>query len=855
MARGTTGDGMRVLHHGRREGARALVWLLAAIGLVVAGAGRALARAADWQRRASPAVGRRLRRLGRALRPHAGAPAAVTRSALRAADHVRGEAPGWADATRRATRRGTSGGRAALTLPLGRIGRELRHQYVEARELRAHTRPLHDRRGRRLRASAYLHHRRAARRGGDLRATLPVSRPRQVGTLVLTTVVLGFASFFGGSQAFIDFSAYLPDVHSLRTTPLPEDTIVTAADGTVIADLHPSGLMHYSIPLSKMGMVPAAVVAVEDANFWTEPGVDPGGIARAAWVDLQHKRAEQGASTITQQLVKLQLLKDSSQTIDRKVKEAILAVQAQHTYSRAQILEMYMNGVHFGNQSLGVQAAAQNYFRKDADQLDLAQTAMLAGIPQSPVYNDPLTNWDVAKYRQRQVLDAMVHTGMIKPRQADQAYAEDLRPILQYPPDSVRAAPAFVAWVTADLVARYGKEVTYQGGLRVTTSLNLGLQAVAEDAVRQNVNANLSKNIHQGAMVSIDPHTGEVMTMVGSLGDGPGSYYNFASAEPRNPGSSFKIFNYTAAINSTKFTMTTPIHDAPITINMPGQQPGYQPKNYDGKYHGDCPLQACMGNSLNVPAVAVEIENGVDQVVNMARQLGAPPFTRHDDGSLTQDDPPSSFGAALTLGGYGETPLQMATAAATIANMGVAHPTTGVLRVASADGTEMFRYDPVGSGRQVLDPRVAYIMQAIMSNDDNRKTVFGPNSALTIPGRTVGAKTGTTDDWRDAWTVGYTPALASAFWFGNPDYSPMQQGYDAIYAAAPAWQNYMSRALTAMGRPGTEWWAPPAGLASGGPGLWLIPGTKLGAPPPPLPPWAQYSSAPASKPEPVKPGT
>jgi membrane peptidoglycan carboxypeptidase len=661
---------------------------------------------------------------------------------------------------------------------------------------------------------------------------------------VLAALVLGCGSFLGGSQAFINVSATLPDVHSLRTVPLAEDSMIYASNGALLADLHEPGLMHYDIPLSKMGKVPNAVVAIEDANFWHEQGVDPGGIARAAWVDLQHRRTEQGASTITQQLVKLQLLKDSSQTFDRKFKEAILAIQAEQTFSHAQILEMYMNDVHFGNQSLGIEAASQNYFRKDPDQLDLAETAMLAGIPQSPYYNDPTRDYEIAKARQRQVLDAMAHTGMVTPREADQAYAEDLRPLLHFPPDSVRAAPGFVSWVTQDLVSRYGKDATYGGGLRVYTSLNLTLQGLAEQSIANNIARNAGKNIQQGAMVSIDPRTGEVQTMVGSFAGGPANEYNFAVDVPHNPGSSFKIFTYTAAINSMRYTMTTPIQDAPITVNMPGQVPNYQPKNYDGKWHGSCKVQECMGNSLNVPAVAVELGTGVDTVVNMARLLGAPPWMRHPDGSLTQNDPPTSFGASLTLGGYGETPLEMATAAATIADMGVAHPTVGVLRIAASDGTDIYDYNPAASARQVLDPRVAYIMQTIMSNDDNRAMVFGHNSALTLPGRIVGAKTGTTDDFRDAWTVGFTPALASAFWFGNPDNSPMQQGYDAIYAAAPGWQDYMNRALGAMQRPGNEWYGAPPGLIPGGPNLWSLPGTTLGQPPPPLPPWASYSSAP-----------
>jgi membrane peptidoglycan carboxypeptidase len=556
-----------------------------------------------------------------------------------------------------------------------------------------------------------------------------------VAGFTMTVVVLAFLSFFGGSQAFISVSANLPDVHDLRTVPLPEDTLVYAADGTQVVDLHEPGVQRYFVPLHTMqkSWLPQAVVAIEDANFWHGMAIDPQGIARAALVDLQHGQTEQGASTITQQLVRLQLLKDYSQTLDRKVKEAILAIQTQQVFTKSQILEMYLNGVHFGNQALGAQAAAQNYFRKNVDQLDLAESAMLAGIPQSPYYNDPTRNWDIAKNRQHQVLDAMVRTNMITQAAENRAFEEDLRSELHYPADSVKIAPAFADWITQELERKYGVTGTLEGGMRVMTSLNLQLQGLAEQAVRNNVNATMSKNIHQGAMTAIDPRTGEVVAMVGSLPDGPAGQFNFAADVPRSPGSSFKLFTYTAAIASGRFTMTTPIQDAPLTVSMPGQAPNYQPKNYDLKYHGTCQLQACMGNSLNVPAVQVEITTGVDKVVQMARTLGAPPWlaAQNPDGSmtLTQNQPLSYYGASTTLGSAPETPLQMATAAATIANMGVLHPPTGVVSISASDGTTLFEYDPATTAQQVIDPRVAYIMQTIMSNDDNRAMI----SAATRP--------------------------------------------------------------------------------------------------------------------------
>jgi len=253
---------------------------------------------------------------------------------------------------------------------------------------------------------------------------------------------------------------------------------------------------------------------------------------------------------------------------------------------------------------------------------------------------------------------------------------------------------------------------------------------------------------------------------------------------PRNPGSSFKVYNYTAAIASGKYTMVTPIADTPITIT--NQTPPWQPKNYDLKSHGTCQLQQCMGNSLNVPAVKVELGVGVPNVVAVARKMGAAPFYPTGPGTYSQEVSADSFGPSLTLGGYGENVLQMATAASVLGAQGVLRPPFSIQSITSSDATPIFAADPAKDAKWVLDPKVAYIMETIMSNDNNRAMIFGRGSPLTLPGRRVGAKTGTTDDFKDAWTVGYTPSLATAVWFGNPDWSALTAGSDGVFVAAPA---------------------------------------------------------------------
>jgi penicillin-binding protein 1A len=261
-----------------------------------------------------------------------------------------------------------------------------------------------------------------------------------------------------------------------------------------------------------------------------------------------------------------------------------------------------------------------------------------------------------------------------------------------------------------------------------------------------------------------------------------------------------------------------------------------------------------MGNSLNIPAVKVEASTGVDRVVDMARRMGAPPWQNH--GSDTKpnwvnDDPPQNFGYSLTLGGYGETPLQMATGASVLGAQGVYHEPFGIASVKASDGTDIFKADPAKTAKQVIDPKVAFIMEQIMSDDDNRAMIFGRNSPLVLTGRRAGAKTGTTDNFTDAWTVGYTPSLASAFWFGNANNAALTQGSDGIYVAAPAWHGFMQGALDALKASPAEWFSEPPGLGHAlvnGKTVYLMPGTNAYQPAPPLPSNAHSSGAPAACP-------
>jgi len=663
--------------------------------------------------------------------------------------------------------------------------------------------------GQRRRASATreVKRRRAFRPGGWL-------------VRVFLLVVIAVPSLIVSSPSYTAYASHLPDVSEV-TKPVATDTIIYAGDGkTVLADLHAPGYQHYEEPLSAMGTyLPDAVIAIEDHNFYEEPGVDPMGIARAAVVDWKAHDNVQGASTITQQLVKIRLV-GAEATIDRKLREALLSFEIEQRYSKPQILEMYLNSVPFGNSAVGSAAASEIYFHKQTSDLDLAQASMLAGLVRGPTYYDPLLDWQTAKARQHEVLDAMVRENMVTQAQADQAYAEDVSPPKHmFLPTNQVIAPGFVSYVAGQLVKKYGAAMAYGGGLKVYTTLNLTLQQIGQAAITGAQRSMAWRRVQQGALVAIDPTSGAIIAMVSSANPTVnGGQYNLAVWPPRNPGSSMKIYTYTTAIASGRFTMTTPIRDSPISY-LDGTT-WWRPQNYDGRFHGTLQLQQCMGNSLNVPAVKVELGVGVQNVVATARSMGAPPWTLHGDGSETNDDPLNSYGPSLTLGGYGETPLQMATGASVLAARGVLHQPFAIARIDQARKTI---YEHQDQATQVIDPRVAFIMAAIMSNDNNHAVIFGRGTILNIRGYTVAVKTGTSDSFADAWTVGYTPHIAVAVWMGNPDWRvKMTSGSDSFYVAVPPWHAFLAQALPTFG--GNVWYQPPAGLINYR-GNWYLPGT------------------------------
>ncbi len=598
--------------------------------------------------------------------------------------------------------------------------------------------------------------------------------------------------FFGALFCFIFIFLPLLAVIFLDDLPNPKQlSLREIAQTTKIYDRN--GVLLYQIyanenrTLVPLSSVPQnlinATIAIEDKDFYKNPGFDINGIIRAAIADLSGKPI-QGGSTITQQLIKSTLLTPEV-SIQRKIKEIVLAVWAERIYTKNQILEMYFNQVPYGGTAWGVEAAAETYFGENVKDLDLAQSAFLAGMPQEPtVYSPYGENPDLWKQRQTQVLEAMYQQGYITAEQKNQALEEKL---VFLPPAVPIHAPHFVMYVKNLLIQQYGLAAVEKGGLNVVTSLDLNIQDKAQNIVTNEVDADEYLNLTNGAALVTDPANGDILAMVGSkdYNDPDGGNVNVTMAL-RQPGSSIKVATYATAL-SNGFTAATIINDSPTTF--PGIPP-YTPVNYDGAFHGNVPLRIAFANSFNIPAVKTLQKVGIAKMVDMAKKMG-----------ITTWGNPSQYGLSLTLGAADVKMTDMATVYGTLANEGKRVDLNPILKVTDYQGDVLYQKgEPQGD--QVLDPGVAYIISSILSDNNARAWEFGLNSPLNIPGQTVAVKTGTTDNKRDNWTIGYTPSYVVAVWVGNNDNSPMSQTLaSGITGAAPIWNKIMSMLLGNVSNP------------------------------------------------------
>ena len=613
------------------------------------------------------------------------------------------------------------------------------------------------------------------------------------------------------------FQVGLPSVASLPNLGPPNDSQILASDGSLLAILHEPGVHHVGVNFKQVSpLLIEATVAVEDRHFYQDTSsVDLPRIVASGVNDLIRHSAVQGASTITEQLAKISFL-TPQKTITRKIRELLLGYEISKVFKPNTILQMYVNRINYGNQAIGIQAAAELYFHIPASQLDLAEASALAGIPDAPTAYNPVLyigvsgSANLAKDRQAVVLQAMVRNGYITQRQADAAFKEVL-PFYPWQASEVDTQPDFVQFAESQLQAQFGDAYLNPGGWTIYTSLNPTDQAAGiADLQNPTKDAQLLRyyNIGDADLESVDPRTGEILAMVGTTNPaGQWGQINMVDS-PRRTGSSFKMFTYSAAIASGKFTMTTPILNEPININ------GYSPKNYSGTFTGICQLKYCLGNSINVPAVKVEDITGLQNVVNLAQRMGV-------TGLL---NPQNTYGLALTLGGtaLGITMLNMATGASVLASGGVLHQPTTILTILKGTQT-IYQYNVANNSKQVLPANVAYIMNMILQSNQNRQPEFGINNGLTIPNRIVAVKTGTSDygvgdlaGIGDNWVFGWTPTLLTSTWVGNPNYTTLSAVSSGITGAAPLWQTYMEQVLPAQPN---IWYAKPADVVQVGSGL------------------------------------
>src|SRR2546423_1975566 len=671
----------------------------------------------------------------------------------------------------------------------------------------AHSKTTHDHA---LRRGTYRSKR---RRGGGAFSGWRLALPSGLFALIIAT---GALLLIGAGASLAFFTGDLPSPQDLAKDPLAQSTKVYDRTGAQLlyqfTEENREVVRYDEIPQVLID----ATVAAEDKSFWTNPGVDLVGIVRAIFSDVTGRGSGQGgASTITQQLVKRRIVGDEI-SLKRKIREAILAVEVTNTYSKKQILELYFNQIYYGQQAYGVKAAAQTYFAKsDLSKLTLAEAALLAGLPQSPSILDPTQadNASRAEERRLYVLNQMVDTGAITQDAADAASAETIK-VVEAPVATIKA-PHFVFQVRNQLAQILGGDeaAVSRGGYRVTTTLDMTKQEIGERQVREWVDELHSKNVWNAALVSIDPRTGEVLTYVGSVDysnrDDPRvqGQFDVAGIGVRQPGSSFKMFNYVTALKNGA-TAATVVVDARTDFagkadptRMSPSACGYCPENADLQYHGPVTMRQAIRESRNVPAVRFLAEySGIDATIQTAHDLG-----------ITTEIDPAKIGLSLTLGAKEVHLVDMASADGVLANMGVRVTPTYILKVEDSRGNLVWEHKDYEQKR-ALDAGIAWIMTDILKDttQPSKDFIFG---SWTNIGRVAALKTGTTDNLKDVYSVGYVPTLVTGVWMGNSNGDRMST-VDFASATGPGqlWRDYMKEALADT--PASDW-PRPANVVNG----------------------------------------
>lgn len=575
----------------------------------------------------------------------------------------------------------------------------------------------------------------------------------------------------------------LPDPNKINTRVVAQSTKIYARDGsTLLYEVH-GDQRRTVVELSDISEhVKQATLSIEDKGFYKHQGFSLRGLLRAIFVDIISGRKAQGGSTITQQLVKNSILTREKSFI-RKAKEIILSYQIEQRFTKDQILKLYFNEIPYGSNNYGIEAAAQAYFNKHAKDLDLAESALLAALVKAPTYYNPngIHVQDLVA-RQRLVLSEMLKDGIITNEQAETAEAIDIMRRINPTKDRV-IAPHFVFTVRDQLVQKYGDALVESGGLRVVTTLDSKMQTIAEEEVVAGAAKNATKyKAGNAALVASDPNSGQVLAMVGSKDffdtENDGNF-NVATAI-RNPGSSFKPVVYLSAFTKG-YSPDTILFDLKTNFGPDGSGRDFVPNNYDLKEHGPLKMRQTLAGSLNIPAVKTLYLAGIPTTLDLSERLGYTTIDRE------------KVGLALAIGGGGVRLIEHVGAFGALANEGVYNPVSMILRVEDRGGKvlEEFRARPA----KAVDDQAVNQLTDVMSDNNARAYVFGTRNSLTLGSRPVAAKTGTTNDNRDGWAMGFTPSLVAGVWVGNNDYTPMRAGSDGVVVAAPIWRNFMDRAL------------------------------------------------------------
>jgi 1A family penicillin-binding protein len=599
-------------------------------------------------------------------------------------------------------------------------------------------------------------------------------------------VFFGLVGFFVVAFIlFFWFSRDLPTPAKLSASNFPQSTKIFDRNEILLYDIYRDENRTY-ITLDQIPKIlQQATLAIEDKDFYQNQGFSIMGYLRAFRNAILRGRIAGGGSTVTQQLVKNTLL-TSEQTIARKIKEFILAIQVDRKYTKDQILELYFNATPYGGTTVGIEAASERYFGKKAKDLDLTESVILAGLPQRPSFFSPYgQNPKAYVDRGKEVLRRMQEDNYITKKQELDTIKK--LPNVEFLKEThAIKAPHFSFYVKDLLVKQFGENVVEQGGLQVSTTLDYKLQGKAEEIVKEEVENAQSLNVGNGASVVLDSKNGEILAMVGSRDFFEDGQFNVITQALRQPGSSIKPVAYATALEKG-YTGATLIMDTPTVFPNPGQEKDYEPKNYDGKFHGPLQLRFALGSSINIPAVKLLAMVGVKNMLSTAYDMGISTFAPTNDNI-------NRFGLSLTLGGGEVKPLELAAAYTAFANEGYRSDPIAILKVTDSKGKVLYEQKEIDKER-ALSPEAAFIISHILLDNNARLITFGVNSYLNMGSRAIAVKTGTTDDKRDNWTIGWTPSILVASWVGNNDNSPMGDVASGVTGAAPIWRRIILEAL------------------------------------------------------------